>query len=98
MKVGSPQFKEKVVVALADPNLRDALGQSRKGFVNGRAALVAGVPEFEAMRDEARDLKNHVLANLDHYLERFEASVTAAGGQVHWAADSEDARRIILGI
>ena len=47
MKVGSPQFKEKVVVALADPNLRDALGQSRKGFVNGRAALVAGVPEFE---------------------------------------------------
>ena len=66
--------------------------------MNGRAALVAGVPEFEAMRDEARDLKNHVLANLDHYLERFEASVTAAGGQVHWAADSEDARRIILGI
>ncbi len=98
MKVGSPRFKEKTLVALADPNLRQALGQSRKGFVNGRAALVAGVPEFEAMRDQARDVKNHVLANLDHYLERFEASVTAAGGQVHWAADAEDARRIVLDI
>jgi len=98
MKVGSPRFKEKTLVALADPNLRQALGQSRKGFVNGRAALVAGVPEFEAMRDQARDVKNHVLANLDHYLERFEASVTAAGGHVHWAADAEDARRIVLGI
>ena len=42
MKVGSPRFKEKTLVALADPNLRQALGQSRKGFVNGRAALVAG--------------------------------------------------------
>ena len=98
MKVGSPRFKEKTLVALADPNLRQALGQSRKGFVNGRAALVAGVPEFEAMRDQARDVKNHVLANLDHYLERFEASVTAAGGHVHWAADAEDARRIVLDI
>jgi len=45
MKVSSPQFKAKVVTALADPHLRDALGQSRKGFVNGRGALVAGLPE-----------------------------------------------------
>jgi L-lactate dehydrogenase complex protein LldF len=85
MKVSSPQFKAKVVTALADPHLRDALGQSRKGFVNGRGALVAGLPEFEQLRDQARDVKNHVLAHLDHYLERFEAQVTAAGGQVHWA-------------
>ena len=98
MKVTSPRFKAKVVTALADPHLRDALGQSRKGFVNGRGALVAELPEFEALRDQARDVKNHVLAHLDHYLERFEAQVTAAGGQVHWAADAEEARQIILGI
>lgn len=79
MKVTSPRFKAKVITALADPHLKDALGQSRKGFVNGRGALVAELPEFEALRDQARDVKNHVLAHLDHYLERFEAQVTAAG-------------------
>ncbi len=98
MKVSSPQFKEKSVIALADPRLRQALGQSRKGFVNKRAELVGELPEFEQLRDEARDLKNHVLDNLDHYLERYEAAVTAAGGHVHWARDAEEARSIILNI
>ena len=54
MKVTSPRFKAKVITALADPHLKDALGQSRKGFVNGRGALVAELPEFEALRDQAR--------------------------------------------
>lgn len=98
MKVSSPQFKQKSVIALADPRLRQALGQSRKGFVNKRAELVGALPEFEQLRDEARDLKNHVLDNLDHYLERYEAAVTAAGGHVHWARDAEEARSIILNI
>ena len=98
MDVSSPRFKQKAVIALANPTLRQALGQSRKGFVNKRAELVAALPEFEALRDQARDVKNHVLENLDHYLERFDSAVTAAGGHVHWARDAEEARNIILGI
>ena len=98
MDVSSPRFKEKAVIALANPTLRQALGQSRKGFVNKRAELVAALPEFEALRDQARDVKNHVLENLDHYLERFDSAVTAAGGHVHWARDAGEARNIILGI
>jgi len=98
MDVSSPRFKEKAVIALANPTLRQALGQSRKGFVNKRAELVAALPEFEALRDQARDVKDHVLENLDHYLERFDNAVTAAGGHVHWARDAEEARNIILDI
>ena len=98
MDVSSPRFKEKAVIALANPTLRQALGQSRKGFVNKRAELVAALPEFEALRDQARDVKDHVLENLDHYLERFDSAVTAAGGHVHWARDAEEARNIILDI
>ena len=40
--------------------------------------LMGWLPEFEQLRDQARDVKNHVLAHLDYYLERFEAQVTAA--------------------
>ena len=38
------------------------------------------LPEFEPLRDAARDIKNHTLAHLDFYLEDYEAKVTAAGG------------------
>jgi len=59
---------------------------------------VARLPEFDALRDQARDLKNHILEHLDLYLEVFERNVTANGGTVHWCRTAEDARRTILEI
>ncbi|MEJ2576155.1 MAG: LutB/LldF family L-lactate oxidation iron-sulfur protein [Gammaproteobacteria bacterium] len=90
------KFKIQAQAALADPVLRGALGRARSGFVDKRARAVAAVPEFEALRDEARDLKRHALARLDSLLERYEAEVTAAGGHVHWAETAEDACRLIV--
>ena len=63
-----------------------------------RAALVAALPEFEALRERARSVKEHVLANLDGYLERYEAAGQRHGGHVHWASSAEEAREIILEI
>ncbi len=98
MEFRSPEFKGRAVHALHDANLQKALGKARGGFVDKRAKQAADLPEFEALRDTARDIKDHVLDNLDHYLEKYEAAVTAAGGHVHWAADAEEARTIILDI
>ncbi len=94
----SPQFKDNAHGALRDPNLQKALGFVRRGFTTRRAAAVARLPEMEELRDAARDLKNHVLANLDLYLERYEAKVIASGGHVHWARTSEEACAIVLEI
>ena len=94
----TPRFKQNAREALADPNLQAAMGGAQSGFVAKRATARAKLPEFDALRDAARDLKDHVLANLDLYLERYEAKVIAAGGQVHWAETAEDARRIVLDI
>ncbi|MEM9145442.1 MAG: lactate utilization protein B [Pseudomonadota bacterium] len=94
----TPQFKNNVTDALANANLQSALSGVQSGFVSKRAAARAAVPEFDALRDAARDLKDHVLANLGPYLERYEAQVQAAGGHVHWAETAEDARRIVTEI
>ncbi len=56
------------------------------------------LPEFEALRDQARDIKHHVLGHLDFYLEAFEARVTEAGGTVHWCRNAAEARTAILKI
>ncbi|WP_230970637.1 LutB/LldF family L-lactate oxidation iron-sulfur protein [Nitrogeniibacter aestuarii] len=98
MEFRSAEFKGRAVHALHDTELQKALGNAKGGFIDKRRIQVEALPEFEALRDTARDIKNHVLEHLDHYLEKYEAAVTAAGGHVHWAADAEEARRIILDI
>ncbi len=96
--VTSPQFKQNATRALADDQLQKAMSNVRQGFIDKRAAVAAKLPEFEALRDSARDIKNHALQNLDLYLERWEEKVTAAGGQVHWARTADEACGAVLDI
>jgi len=91
-------FKANARAAVADPQLRRALDHVKAGFIGKRAAAAARLPEFEALRDAARDIKDHTLAHLDLYLERYEAQVTARGGQVHWCRDAAAARAAVLEI
>lgn len=60
-----------------------------------RAAVVAEVEDWEALREQGARIKDEALANLDVHLERLEASVTAAGGTVHWARDAAQANAIV---
>jgi len=98
MEPQSHAFKDNARRALGDAQLQRALGNVKDGFIRKRARAAAALPEFEALRDAARDMKDHVLAHLDLYLERFEARVTAQGGRVHWCATAEEARRTVLEI
>jgi L-lactate dehydrogenase complex protein LldF len=98
MEATSHEFKESARRALGNPNLQAALGILKRDFPGRRGAAGARLPEFEQLRDEGRDIKNHVLEHLDLYLEAFEKNVTALGGQVHWAADAAEARDQILSI
>ena len=92
------QFKENAANALKNENLQAALAQMKVGFIERRKEAADDLPEFEALRDQARDIKNHTLANLDQYLERYEQKATEAGAQVHWASNAAEARKIILDI
>ncbi|MBA5779250.1 iron-sulfur cluster-binding protein [Stappia sp. F7233] len=98
MQITSPTFKDNAAKALADAQLQKALGNVRAGFIDKRQKAADALPEFEALRDAARDIKNHTLAHLDLYLETYAEKVEAAGGQVHWAETAEDARNRILEI
>ena len=98
MHVTSPQFHQNARRAMADAGLQKALAISRPHFLERRANAVANLPEFEALRDTARDIKNHTLAHLDFYLDAFEETVKAAGGEVHWCPTADDARDAVLRI
>lgn len=56
------------------------------------------LPEWETLRELASQIKNHVLSNLNDYLEQFEANALHNGAHVHWAADADEHNRIVLKI
>ncbi|MCP4003485.1 MAG: lactate utilization protein, partial [bacterium] len=98
MQPQSHRFKQNVSVALQDVQLQKALERVQEGFVDKRAAVVSTLPEFERLREQGKAIRNHVLDNLDFYLQRFESQVQARGGQVHWAENAQQARDIVRDI
>ncbi|MBI3912837.1 MAG: lactate utilization protein [Chloroflexi bacterium] len=78
------------------PNIPLALQRATGRFVGNRAARVAEMPEWEALRNAAHDLRLWGVEHLDELIEQTRQSVTRAGGEVHFARDSEHARQIIL--
>ena len=99
MQIRTQAFQSNARDALADAQLQRALEAGVKGGLAAqRANAYARLPEFEALREEGRDLRNHALRHLDLYLEAYERKATEAGAKVHWAADGKEARDIITRI
>lgn len=65
-----------------------------RNFVVRREAAFEEFPLGEAMRDRARAIRLHALANLDRLLAHFADQVGELGGKVHWAHDAAEARQI----
>jgi len=95
---GAAAFPDNARRAIADPVLRAALDKLQTEYRSDRDAMRARLPEFDALRDQARAIKDHALDHLAELLETFEARVTEAGGRVHWCRDADEARAAILGI
>ena len=93
--IDQSSFKERAHEALVDEKLQQALSVIPSGFVGKRSKAKAAFPEFSELSDQAVRIKNHTLANIEQYLEQFEAAVQKSGGQVHFAPKPEDALEII---
>ena len=82
-------------VFLRDESRTDWHSRAVKNFRTKRDDIVKSKPEWEQLRSLAADIKDHVLANLDKYLEQFESSATANGVKVHWASTALDHNKIV---
>ncbi|WP_205749483.1 lactate utilization protein B [Aquirufa rosea] len=56
------------------------------------------IPEWEALREHASQIKEHMLSNLPQYLLEFEVNAQANGIQVHWAKDAHEHNEIVYSI
>jgi L-lactate dehydrogenase complex protein LldF len=83
-----------------EPHMPASVQKATAKFLGKRNGLVDlyGHERWETLRQAGHDLRLHTITHLDHYLALLEERVTEAGGQVHWARDAEEARRIVLEI
>ncbi|HYY05036.1 MAG TPA: lactate utilization protein B [Candidatus Limnocylindria bacterium] len=91
-------FPEAAHEALKDTQLRANLANATHAIRAKRAAAVSELPDWEALRAAGAAIKVRAMATLPELLERLEASVTRAGGRVHWARDGAEAIAIVAGI
>jgi hypothetical protein len=75
-----------------------AVQHATSRFVDGRSARVEKIPQWEALRQIASDIRLHTIENLGYYLTQLEAAVQSAGGRVHWAETAEDACQTVIQI
>ena len=96
-EVVTRQFVPASQAAVKDAQLRQALRRAGTGFDGTRREAIAEVSEevWEGWREQARKIKEHTIGHLDYYLAMLERNVNAAGGQVHFAGDANQANAIV---
>jgi L-lactate dehydrogenase complex protein LldF len=83
---------------MGDTQLRKNVRHATDVIQSKRARVVAEMPDWQALRESGKQIRQHTMANLDFYLEEFERNCTFAGGVVHWARDAAEARQIVVGL
>ncbi len=63
-----------------------------------RDAAMDNFGHFEDLRQHVKQLRQHSLENLDHYLTKFEQEAVQNGNRVHFAEDGNELNSIVLDI
>ena len=63
-----------------------------------RDNLSKHIPEWEKLRETARDIKMYSTSHMEELIEEFEKNATANGCIVHYAKDAEEYRKVIYDI
>src|SRR5689334_4209008 len=82
--------------ALEDATLQSALKGLTTIFGERRRHTLATEADWEALRQRARQVKEHTINHLDYYLEQLVEKVTELGGKVFWANTGDDVCRYVI--
>ena len=92
---GDEPFPAAARKALGNAQLRRNLGHATTTIRAKSGAVIGELPDWQELRAAGSALKADTMARLPELLLRLEEKVTAAGGTVHWAADANEANRIV---
>ena len=73
----------------------EAVAENTQGFNGGRYESVAKLDDYEALKAQAREIKEQAVENLPTLLEKVREQIKSRGGSVYVADSAEDANRYI---
>lgn len=91
-------FHQRIDLALHNDQARRNFRSAMSGLMDNRAAQFPDNDELQALRDQARAVRQNALSKQPDLLEQLEQKLKANGIQVHWAEDAEEANEIIYQI
>lgn len=75
-----------------------AIRRNTQTFNRNRYAATAALPDYDALKDEARRIKEHAIAHLPELIDEIRETVQLRGGHVFLAATAEDACRYVRNV
>lgn len=98
IKISSENLKERLDHELNNDFMRGAVAGAQDGMGVKRRRQVDALGNWEEWRQHGEEIRQHVLENLDYYLEQLSENVAKRGGHVFFAKTAEDARDYIAGV
>ncbi|WP_305838059.1 LutB/LldF family L-lactate oxidation iron-sulfur protein [Photobacterium leiognathi] len=95
MKTSNQKFKDRIHVKMKDESMRAAVANAQERMFKNRAIAAEKLGNWEEWREMGMDIRNHVLENLDYYLQQLSDNVEKNGGHIYFAATAEDATNYI---
>jgi L-lactate dehydrogenase complex protein LldF len=91
-------FLKEETPGLAEPHGSESLGVSCKRSADHVDEQFNELEPWQQWRQTAHEIKKYALANLDKLLVELERNLTEKGFEVLWAADAEEANRLVIEI
>ncbi|PZC50884.1 MAG: L-lactate dehydrogenase complex protein LldF [Chloroflexi bacterium] len=100
MQITTEQFKQASTKALKNGQIQRSLSKVSSGFEQARRRAVNELTSdvWEQYREQARQIKDHTIENLDYYLNLLTDRLEHNGAVVHFAKDSKEANAIVLDV
>ncbi|WP_373767461.1 LutB/LldF family L-lactate oxidation iron-sulfur protein [Glaesserella sp.] len=95
LKTSNLAFKKRVDDQIHNAMMRKAVVKAQETIGANRQKMVDELGHWEEWRDAAKQIRNHVLANLDAYLYQLSEKVQQNGGKVFFAETAEEATAYI---
>ncbi|OCA85645.1 iron-sulfur cluster-binding protein [Bacillus sp. FJAT-27225] len=95
IKIGQEQFKERVQDGINDSFMRGAVAGAQERMGTRRRDVTVELGDWEEWRNHGEEIRQHVLDNLDYYLNQLSENVAKRGGHVFFAQTAEEASAYI---
>ncbi|WP_124210511.1 LutB/LldF family L-lactate oxidation iron-sulfur protein [Vespertiliibacter pulmonis] len=95
LKTSNLGFKKRVDNQIHNEMMRKAVVKAQETIGANRQKMVDELGNWEEWRDLSKQIRNHVIANLDAYLYQLSEKVQQNGGKVYFAETAEEATNYI---